>query len=111
MKIRSVVTVLALAAAIATMPAVAEARTSFNLSMGPPAPLFEPVPAARPGYTWSPGYWGWQGQRHDWVAGSWMHDRPGYAWQPHHWVQNDNHWQLQHGQWNADSHHAGGHGR
>jgi hypothetical protein len=29
------------------------------------------------------------------------------VWQPQRWVQNsDHHWQLQHGQWNADSHHA-----
>jgi hypothetical protein len=57
------------------------------VKFGPPAPLVEPVPGMRPGYTWSPGYWGWQGQSHDWVAGNWMHDRPGYTWQPHHWCR------------------------
>jgi hypothetical protein len=107
MKVRNVVTVLGLAIAAAAVPAVAEARTSFDLTTPPPAPLFEPAPGYRPGYTWAPGYWNWEGQHHSWVAGSWMNDHPGYSWQPHSWVQNNNnHWQLQHGQWNADSHHA-----
>jgi hypothetical protein len=107
--IRNIAAALGLVIAAATIPTVAGARTSFNLSIGPPAPIVEPVPMARPGYTWSPGYWTWQGERYEWIAGNWMHDRPGYTWEPHHWVHNDDHWQLQHGQWNADPH--GGPGR
>jgi hypothetical protein len=99
MKSRNVVAVLALAVAAATMPAVSEARVSFDLSIAPPAPLVEGVPAPRPGYVWAPGYWTWQGERYNWIAGSWMKERPGYRWEPHRWVEHDSHWQLQHGHW------------
>jgi len=59
----------ALAVAAATMPAVSEARVSFDRSIAPPAPLVEAVPAPRPGYVWAPGYWTWQGDRYNWIAG------------------------------------------
>src|SRR6185436_16489451 len=56
-------------AAVGT-PLTSAAATSFyaELNVPPPAVRYEAVPAPRRGYIWAPGYWGWNGYRHVWVA-------------------------------------------
>jgi len=66
----------------------------------PPAPIYEAVPPARPGYVWTPGYYEWRGDRYAWNSGHWVETRPGYAWQEARWVQRpDGSWHLMGGHW------------
>ena len=60
------------------------------------------MPAARPGFVWSPGYWNWNGRRHVWVGGSWMRERPGYVYHRPEWVQRGERWQMRRGGWDRD---------
>ena len=40
------------------------------IKKAPPAPRREAVPNARRGFDWVPGYWNWNGRRHDWWRGT-----------------------------------------
>ena len=84
---------------IAVPTAAAAARVSINIE--PPALRFEAVPQARRGYDWTPGYWNWNQRRnrHDWVAGSWVHSRPGYVYAQPSWVDRGGRWEQQRGAW------------
>ncbi|WP_432377347.1 YXWGXW repeat-containing protein [Duganella sp. P38] len=42
------------------------------ITVAPPPPRYERIPAPRAGYIWAPGYWDWRGNRHEWVGGSWI---------------------------------------
>ncbi len=88
------------AAAIGTAAIPAHAVTyGVAIDVAPPAPRVEAVPAPRRGWTWVPGYWGWNGRRHAWVAGSWVHERRGYVYNRPEWVQRNGHWELRRGAW------------
>lgn len=90
-----------LAAAIAaTLGGIAvPASADTYVTIAPPALRVEAVPADRPGYTWVPGYWNWNGRRHVWVAGTWVRARHGYAYTNPHWVERDGRWMLERGGW------------
>ena len=61
----------------------------------PPSPYQEVMPAMPfIGAIWLSGYWGWHGNRHEWVGGRWEHGREGYAWSPHRWVPVQGRWHL-----------------
>jgi len=98
-RFREMLIVSALAAVALAAPGGAQARTDFSITVGPPAPIYEPVPPPRPGWVWAPGYWDWNGHRHVWHRGYWQHERYGYRWEPHHWAQHGDHWTLEHGRW------------
>ena len=68
----------------------------------PPAPLYEVVPAPRPGMVWVPGHWEWRGHRHVWMAGYWLQARPGYRYREPLWVERGGRWYLQPGGWDRD---------
>jgi len=40
------------------------ADLDIGIGIEPPAPRYEVVPAARPGYLWAPGVWTWNGSKH-----------------------------------------------
>ncbi len=66
----------------------------------PPAPVYEAIPAARAGYSWSPGYYEFRGNQYVWTSGRWIENHQGYAWQQPHWQQRgDGSWVLVGGQW------------
>jgi hypothetical protein len=69
------------------------------VAVAPPPPRYERVPHPRPGYVWSPGYWDWRGNRHEWVAGYWIAERPGYAYYEPRWVEREGHWRREEGRW------------
>jgi WXXGXW repeat (2 copies) len=107
MMTRSLITALA-AVAISTPALVAPAmftpaaaQVDLNLSIGvpPPAPMYEPVPVARPGYVWAPGFWRWDGGRHVWAPGYWMAARPGYHWTADRWAHEGGGWRHVPGHW------------
>ena len=99
-------TTLALATMIAVgaaawMPLPSMAQTGFNvvINSAPPAPRFESVPAPRRGYVWAPGYWDWDGGRHEWMAGHWEQERNGYQYYPGEWVRDGGRYRLHAGGW------------
>ena len=55
------------------------ARTII-VEIAPPPARVEVVPEMRRGYTWAPGYWSWNRDRHVWVNGRTIRARTGYAW-------------------------------
>lgn len=96
----------ALGGAIATgvmLPADAQVSGGIYIQAGPPAPIYETVPAAPgPGYYWVPGYWSWNGYRYVWVHGHYAY--PPYAgavWRPGHWVHNWRGWHWVPGHWTS----------
>jgi len=97
------------AATLGAAAAPALARTSFDimLNFGPPAVVYEPVPPARVGFVWQPGYWNWVGARHVWVRGYWVPARRGFYYHPYRWVRADGGWYLRRGWWGRDSDHDG----
>ena len=100
MRLRNRVLLAALALGVATVALPGAARTYVEIQVAPPAPRVEVVPAPRVGYVWAPGYWRWNGHRHVWINGSWIHERRGWRWQPETWVQAPNgRWHLRRGYW------------
>jgi hypothetical protein len=85
----------------------ASAQIGININIGPPpAPQYEVVPAARPGYAWAPGYWQLDNNRYVWAPGRWMEQRQGQHWVPDRWDSHRegdrDHWQRQAGHWDND---------
>ena len=98
MKRKLLVAALA-AASIGLTAAPAIAAVDVFIDVAPPAPRYEVVPAARPGYVWQPGYWAWNDHRHVWRKGHWVRERKGYYWHPSRWEQRDGRWHFQNGRW------------
>jgi len=83
--------------------APAAAQISINLiSIAPPAPQHEVVPAVAPGYVWAPGYWGWSGERHVWIRGRPIAQREGFRWDADRWDQRDGRYERVAGHWVRD---------
>jgi hypothetical protein len=93
--------VAAIIIACASTSAVSKAHVNFalNLNVGPPPPIVEAVPEPRPGLVWVPGYWEWDGRRHAWREGHWLHARPGWVWEPAHWEEREGRWFFYPGHW------------
>jgi len=94
---------LSLMLAASAFAAPAYAQISFNISLAPPAPQYEIVPALSPGHVWAPGYWGWSGERHVWVRGRSIVQREGYRWEPDRWEQRDRSYYRTAGHWQRDN--------
>lgn len=101
MKLRNtlIASLLGVAAAAGSSGALARTDVDFSINVGPPPPVYETVPPPRVGYVWAPGYWNWNGHRHVWHRGYWMHERRGYVWAPHHWEHRGDRWYMQGGHW------------
>jgi hypothetical protein len=98
--LKRLATAVLLATASAAFIAPAQAAPiSVDISVGPPAPQVEAVPAPRPCYVWSPGYWDWREGRHYWVGGTWHQERQGYVYHHPEWVRHGDNWHLDRGGW------------
>lgn len=75
------------------------AAADIFVQIAPPEVRYEPVPAPRVGYVWTPGYWDWRGDRHVWVGGTFVVDRPGFYYERPLWIQREDRWYLQRGEW------------
>ncbi len=66
---------------------VACADTGYYVDTAPPPAEVEVVGTAPySGAVWTPGYYGWEGNRHVWHGGAWARPpRPGYVYRPHRW--------------------------
>ncbi|MGI4718956.1 MAG: YXWGXW repeat-containing protein [Janthinobacterium lividum] len=95
----SLAALIALGAAFAPLPALAQADIQLYIGSAPPAPIYEVVPAPRHGYVWAPGYWEWRGHRHAWIPGRYIAGRPGYAYAPPSWHQRQGRWYMAPAQW------------
>jgi hypothetical protein len=78
-----------------------QSHTAGGIVMvAPPPPRVETIESApAPGYVWLGGYWGWVGDRHEWVPGHWEAPRPGRHWVAHQWVREGDGWRLKPGHW------------
>jgi hypothetical protein len=94
-------TLLALCIAAGSVAAVAPSLASADVyvRIAPPAPRYEVVPAVRPGYVWSPGYWNWNGRHYIWVKGRTIRGRHGSHWVPDRWAEDRGGWHREHGHW------------
>jgi hypothetical protein len=74
-------------------PAAAQASVNLNIGMPMPAPLFEVVPAPRPGYLWQTGYWRGEGEHRYWERGRWQEHRfAEHRFEEHRgWNEHDHH--------------------
>jgi len=98
MRHRVLLVVVALSAALVSLPGTA--KPLVEIQVAPPPPRVEVVPPPRVGYVWAPGYWRWNGRRHVWIQGSWVRERRGWHWEPDAWVQGPNgRWHLSRGHW------------
>lgn len=80
-------------------PTLALAGIGVDITIAPPAPRVEVVPAPRPGFVWAPGYWEYRGGAHVWVPGRWMGERRGYHWIPDRWEPRGPRWHHEPGHW------------
>ncbi|HZR77678.1 MAG TPA: hypothetical protein VFA58_00625 [Chthoniobacterales bacterium] len=71
------------------------------VTQAPPAVRVEAQTVAPgPGYTWTPGYWRWNGATYMWVSGSWSRPpRTAAVWVPGHWVHRPRGWVWVPGHW------------
>jgi hypothetical protein len=68
--------------------------------VAPPPPREEVIGVPPvPGDVWLRGYWGWVGNRHEWVPGRWAAPRPGMHWVAHQWVRQGDGWRMKEGHW------------
>ena len=90
---------IAMGAAFAPLPSMAQAHFEVVIGSPPPAPIYERIPGPRHGYVWTPGYWEWHGHRHVWIPGHYIAARPGYAYTPPYWRQGHRGWYLEPSRW------------
>lgn len=96
----SLAALIAIGAAFAPLPALAQTDFQVYIGSGPPAPIYERIPGPRHGHVWAPGYWEWRGHRHAWVPGHYVVARPGYAYAPPSWHQRQGRWYMEPARWN-----------
>jgi hypothetical protein len=83
------------AATLMGLGAAAHAQYTAIVSVAPPAPRAEVVPAPRSGWVWAPGHYEYRGRDYVWIEGQWMRDRDGYEYREPRWVQRaDGSWVL-----------------
>jgi hypothetical protein len=66
----------------------------------PPIPDYDQPEAPGDGYTWTPGYWAWNGIGYEWVQGAWV--EPPYSgalWTPGYWGYGYNAYSWYPGYW------------
>lgn len=90
----------AFAAALLGLGTAAQAQYTAIVSVAPPAPRHEVMPAPRAGWVWAPGHYEWRGNEYVWLEGRWMRERVGYEYREPRWVQRgDGSWVLVGNNW------------
>jgi hypothetical protein len=84
------------------MPIAAEAAKVIVVEVAPPAIREEPVPAARKGYVWAPGYWHWEHGKYVWRNGRWVKAKHAHHWVPDRWHEKEKKWYFEIGHWDRD---------
>jgi hypothetical protein len=91
-----VAAILAATCGGATMQASA---ADVFVTVAPPPPRVEHVPALRHGHVWVPGHWDWRGRRYVWVDGTMVRERRGYRYAEPRWVERGGRWYQKRGRW------------
>ena len=92
----------AMVAALSSFAIPAVAEVGVYIDLAPPAPRYEHFDA-RPGYVVAPGYWDYNNNQHQWVAGHYVAEKKGHHYEGDRWVQHDNNkWTRQQGGWVRD---------
>jgi hypothetical protein len=102
MELRKFAVASLLAASAAIGSQLAAARVDVDVVIAPPAARYEAVPAPRHGYVWAPGYWAWNGRKHEWRSGRWMKERHGEHWVAQNWEHRGDRWYFHDGHWDRD---------
>jgi hypothetical protein len=96
--------IFAASALAITIPA--SGQISVYIGSPPPPVRYEAVPVSPgPGFVWTAGYWGVEGNRYVWVPGRWQ--RPPYEgayWTHPHYDHYDKGWQYHEGYWGHEDH-------
>src|ERR1700748_3043139 len=91
-----------LAPALALFGIVGCSGGAVYYASAPPPPLRHEVigVAPGPGFVWVNGYWGWRGNQHYWVAGSWQRPPRAHAvWVAPRWEPRGNRYYFHEGRW------------
>ncbi|MBU1040555.1 MAG: YXWGXW repeat-containing protein [Proteobacteria bacterium] len=83
-------------------PALAQMSISIDIGRAPPPPRHEEVHVAPHGYFWLPGYWLWDGGRHQWNEGRMERSRPGQHWRQAQWEDRGQVHHFEPGRWERD---------
>lgn len=104
MKIRSIVTALAMAVGFFGLAATANADRIVNVEIGaaPPPERVEVVPAPRPGYIYERGHYVVEGDRYVWHEGQFIREREGHRWEPSAIERHGERWMYRSGHWDDD---------
>lgn len=93
------------AAVLGAFAAPASAHAAFYVSVAPPPPPVEYVPAPRVGWVWAPGHWHWRHGHYIWVRGHWLRERVGYVYASPRWVAYGPRWVYVAGGWRPHHRH------
>jgi hypothetical protein len=96
------------AACLTALMGAGAANAYTTITIAPPPPRHEVVPAHRPGHVWAPGHYEMRHNHYVWVSGHWLREREGYAYSAHRWEQRDGHWVMRGGNWERSHGHAYG---
>lgn len=80
-------------------PAFAQISISVDLGLAPPPPRYEPQHQPRVGHVWIPGFWFWEGHRHQWSEGHWERARRGQRWVSPRWEDRGDSHHYEPGRW------------
>jgi len=91
----------AFAAALLAFGGAAQAQYNATvITVAPPAPRHEILPAPREGWAWAPGHYEWRHGEYVWIEGHWLRERVGYEYREPRWVQRGNgQWVMVGGNW------------
>jgi hypothetical protein len=98
MKLKLLIAALGLAA----LPVLANEYVVRDVTIAPPEPPNEVMPAPRAGYVWAPGYYDYAQNKHHWHKGHWVQERKGYRYEAPRWAQENGRWNLSAENWVKD---------
>ena len=103
MNVRKTLLAVALAGTFAAPLAVHSKSMDFNVTVAPPAPIYEQMPARR-GYVVTPGYYRYDREHHahTWVKGKYERARRGEHYVAPEWREHDGRYGFSDGHWEKD---------
>jgi len=104
MKLRTILSAVAVASALAGPFAARAANFSVDIDVAPPPPpAYEQLPP-REGYVVTPGYYRFDADshKHVWVPGEYERERPGEHYVAPEWRQEQDHYHFNEGHWDRD---------
>src|SRR5436853_441057 len=92
--------IIAAAFALVAAPAFANMANKVVIDQPPPPPYAEEGTAhQKEGFVWAPGYWAYNGSKHEWKKGHFVAERKGYKYVSPRWAEENGKWTLYPEQW------------